>query len=94
MPNVIVVPETEDFEHDVSHRNVQYLAPFWTGGRGVNRVYHIVDVRDAGDSTEIELGNSFVLRCRWTKIGQNRRFEYHPLADFGLSEIKPGLLDQ
>ena len=31
MPNVIVVPETEDFEHDVSHRNVQYLAPFWTG---------------------------------------------------------------
>ena len=25
MPNVIVVPETEDFEHDVSHRNVVWI---------------------------------------------------------------------
>ena len=90
MINVIVVPETEEFQLDVSHRNVvwinknlgvprlkdrdaRYLAPYWTGqGGGVNRVYHIVDDRDVGDSTEIELGNSFVLRCRWMKIGQNR----------------------
>ena len=112
MRNVIVVPETEDFEHDVSHRNVvwitknlgvpwlnernvQYLAPFWTGpDGGVNRVYHIVDVRDVGGSTEIELGNSFVVSSKWKNMGQPRRFEYHSLAEFGFCEIKSGLLDQ
>ena len=110
MPNVIVVPETDDFQLDVSHRNVvwinknlgipklkdhkaRYLAPFWTGqGGGVDRVYHIVDARDVGDATEIELGNSFVLPYRWTNMVQRRRFEYHPLDTFGLSEIRPGLL--
>ena len=110
MPTVIVVPETEEFEHDVSHRNVvwinknlgvpqlkerdaRYLAPFWTGpARGVNRVYHIVDVRDAVGSTEIELGNSFVVSSKWKNMGQPRRFEYHPLAAFGFTEIRPGLL--
>lgn len=112
MPNVIVVPETEDFQLDVSHRNLiwinknlgvprlkewnaQYLAPFWTGPvGGVKRVYHIVDVRSAGDSTEIELGNSFVVSSKWKNMGQPRRFEYHSLDEFGFSEIKPGLLDQ
>ena len=112
MPNVIVVPETEDFEHHVSHRNVvwinrnlgvprlkahdaRYLAPYWTGqGGGVDRVFHIVDVRDAGDSTEIELGNSFKLPSKWNNMGQFRVFEYHSLAEFGLCEIKPGLLHQ
>ena len=110
MTNVIVVPETEEYQLDVSHRYVvwinrklgvpqledneaRYLAPFWIGeNEGVNRVYHIVDVRDAGESTEIELGNSFVLPSRWTNIGQKRRFEYHPLADFSFLEIRPGLL--
>ena len=110
MTNVIVVPETEEYQLDVSHRYVvwinrnlgvpqledneaRYLAPFWIWeNEGVNRVYHIVDVRDAGESTEIELGNSFVLPSRWTNIGQKRRFEYHPLAHFGFLEIRPGLL--
>lgn len=72
--------------------DTRYLAPFWIGEEGVNRIYHIVDVRDAGESTEIGLGNSFVLPSRWTNIGQRRRFEYHPLADFGFLEIRPGLL--
>ena len=112
MPTVIVVPETEDFEHDVSHRNLvwinknlgvprlkhhdtRYLAPYWTGPvGGVKRVYHIVDVRDAGNTTEIELGNSFVVSSKWKNMGQPRRFEYHSLAEFGLCEIKPGLLHQ
>lgn len=115
MPNVIVVPETEEFQHDVSHRNLvwitkrlgvpqlkqreaTYLAPFWIGEeyRGVNRLFHIVDVRKGGrhnnDATEIELGNSFVLKENWIGLGQFRRFEYHPLNVFGFIELRPGLL--
>lgn len=74
-------------------RDARYLAPFWIGkNEGVNRVYHILDVRHVGESTEIELGNSFILPYRWTNIGQKRRFEYHLLADFGFLEVTPGLL--
>jgi hypothetical protein len=110
MPTVMVVPETEGFEFDVSHENlvwvtkklgkpqlarreVRYLAPLWLkGGVGVTRVYHILSSRDAGEATEFELGNSFVLKSTWNKSGQRRRFEYHDLSAFGFAEISPGLL--
>jgi len=59
---------------------------------GVTRIYHILSAEDVGDSTEITLGNSFVLPTSWSNAGQHRRFEYHALAEFGLLEICPGLL--
>ncbi len=77
----------------LTYNDARYLAPFWIGvDEGVSRVYHIVGVRERDESTEISLGNSFVLLSRWINIAQRRRFEYHPLADFGFLEIKPGLL--
>lgn len=110
MPQVMVVPETEEYEFHVSHENVvwitktlgvpqldnreaRYLAPLWIKEpAGVTRIYHIISLNDAGESTEIALGNSFVLTSPWNAPGQRRRFEYHPLAEFGLLEICPGLL--
>lgn len=110
MPGVIVVPETSDFEHDVSHKNViwinknlgvpklddhdaHYIAPLWIGEKpGVNRIYHILSVDDVGHSTELKLGNSFVLKQPWREAGQHRRFEYHQLSDFGFVQVCPGLL--
>lgn len=110
MPRVMVVPETEEFEMDVSHDNVvwvtkklgiphlddndaRYIAPLWLKSGGtVTRIYHILGARDDGESTEIKLGNSFVLRTPWSDAGQHRRFEYRELAEFGMAEICPGLL--
>jgi hypothetical protein len=110
MSNVLIVPETTDFEHHVSHRNLvwvskqlgvpsleyrqaSYLAPFWLGeNEGVNRIYHIQEVRDNPENTEYLLGNSFVLSRVWTDLGQRRRFEYRPLSVFGLREQDPGIL--
>ena len=112
MKHVIVVPETDDFKHPVSHesvvwinaalgnpnldgRDVQYLAPYWITDdfRGVNRVYHITSVSKNEDGTTvIKLGNSFVLAQPWDGVGNTRRFEYHPLDTFDLTEIEPGLL--
>jgi len=112
MKHVMVVPETDDFKHPVSHENVvwinaklgtpnlggwdaQYLAPYWIteGFRGVNRVYHIISVtKDENGTTVIKLGNSFVVEPVWDKMGNPRKFEYHPLDSFGLSELQPGLL--
>lgn len=110
MPKVIIVPETEDFEHDVSHRNIvwitknlgtpkldehdaRYLAPLWVGeNHGVNRIYHILSIIDSNESTEINLGNSFVLKTPWQNAGQHRRFEYHDLADFEFVEVCPGII--
>jgi len=110
MSNVLIVPETEEFEHYVSHRNlvwvtkklgvpsleyrkVDYLAPFWLGeNEGVNRIYHIREVRDNLENTEYLLGNSFVLSHTWTDLSQRRRFEYRPLSLFGLREQEPGIL--
>ena len=78
-------------------RNVQYLAPYWITSdfRGVNRVYHITGVSKAENgNTFIKLGNSFVTYKVWDKMGQVRKFEYHGLDEFGLSEIEDGLLKQ
>ena len=112
MTQVIVVPETADFTHHVSHENVvwitpnlgtpnldgrdaRYLAPFWITPdfNGVNRIYHITGVsRNEDGGTSITLGNSFVLDEPWDGMGSRRKFEYHPLAGFGFTEIEPGLL--
>lgn len=76
-------------------RNARYLAPYWIteNFRGVNRVYHITGVTKSDDGTTIiNLGNSFVLADLWDQIGNPRKFEYHPLSSFGLSEIENGLL--
>jgi hypothetical protein len=80
------VPKLE--EHDA-----RYLAPLWLKDpAGVTRIYHILRAEDVGTSTEISLGNSFVLLNAWNSPGQRRRFEYHDLSVFGLTEICPGLL--
>ena len=44
------------------------------------------------DNYTIRLGNSFVLPISWDGYGQNRRYEYHTLYEFGMIEIRPGLL--
>ena len=75
-------------------RNARYVAPCWKGARrGVRRVYHILDMCVGDDCTEIRLGNSFVVPA-WDNMAQDRQFEYHDLATFGLEEISPGLLRQ
>jgi len=33
-----------------------------------------------------------VLTEAWNSTGQFRRFEYHPLCEFGLVEVQPGFL--
>lgn len=73
-------------EHDA-----RYLAPFWLSEpRGVSRLYHIQrnKIKTDDQSTDIPLGNSFVLETPWTDMGQVRRFEYHDLASFGLRELE------
>lgn len=78
---------------DLDGRKARYLAPFWITDkfRGVNRLFHIDDIITYEKVTEIYLGNSFVTKT-WNKMGQNRRFEYHLLENFGLRELQPGLL--
>lgn len=79
----------------LDERNVQYLAPFWIteGLRGVNRIFEIKSVTTVENGvTEIILGNSFTVEPTWDNMGQFRKFEYHPLKDFGFHEIAPGLL--
>ena len=109
MISVIVVPETEDFEFNVSHenviwinenlgnpqlvkRNTNYCIPFWIKEGYANRIFHIIDFKFNKKERYIKLGNSFLLPTIWKKIGQNRRFEYHNLKDFGLTEITPGIV--
>ncbi|MGI4788407.1 MAG: hypothetical protein ACRYFS_06100 [Janthinobacterium lividum] len=77
----------------LEQQNASYFAPFWIGeNEGVNRIYHIREVRDNPENTEYTLGNSFVLDHTWTDIGQRRRFEYRSLSIFGLREQEPGIL--
>jgi hypothetical protein len=74
----------------LEEHNARYLAPYWITEdiRGVNRLYHILDISD----NEITLGNSFVLDKVWDDIGQYRKFEYHPLKSFNFIELKEGIL--
>lgn len=74
-------------------RNAKYLAPFWLTEKinGVNRLYHIEDVYVYDAVTEIYLGNSFVVSV-WSNMGQHRRYEYHNLDVFGVTELQSGIL--
>jgi len=109
MISVIIVPETKDFEFNVSHeniiwinknlgcpklenRNTNYCIPFWIKEGYANRIFHIIDFQFDSNDRYIKLGNSFLLPKKWTNIGQNRRFEYHNLKEFELTEIIPGIL--
>jgi hypothetical protein len=47
----------------------------------VTRIYHIVSSRDEGVSTEIKLGNSFVLRNPWNDAGPLKRVMTAVLKD-------------
>ena len=77
----------------LEQRSANYLVPFWVDGAQANRIYHILEASTSEDGvTEIKLGNSFVLSEPWSDMGQHRRFEYKTLGDFGMVEIKPGLL--
>ena len=77
----------------LKQRSANYLVPFWVDGAQANRIYHILDANTGEDGvTQIELGNSFVLSEPWSGMGQHRRFEYKKLSDFGMVEIKSGLL--
>jgi hypothetical protein len=107
MINVIVVPEINEYIKSTAYdlevyinkeiglpklkeNKAKYLAPFWLDekNRGVDRIYHITGIKD----NVIYLGNSFVLKKRWTNAGQTRKFEYHPLESFDFVEISDGLL--
>lgn len=74
--------------------NAKYIAPFWLSEPvGVNRIYHIKGKpTEDPDSTNIFLGNSFVLSSYWNNVNQRRRFEYRDLAEFGLVEYCDGIL--
>jgi|GEM_PF-1925583 len=78
-------------------RNVKYIAPYWLSNesdRGVNRIYHILDMTSTldGKSYEITLGNSFNLIENWHRLDQFRRFQYVPLSEFKLRELAEGIL--
>ena len=77
----------------LEERSANYLVPLWVGGGRADRIYHILGASTGADGvTEIRLGNSFVLAEPWSDMGQHRRFEYKDLSDFGMAEIRPGLL--
>ena len=80
---------------NINGRNVKYVAPFWLGSKnkGVNRIYHITSYKTlASGTTEIKLGNSFIVDPVWDKMGSHRKFEYHSLSSFDYVEITAGLL--
>jgi hypothetical protein len=76
----------------LEERNTHYIIPFWLKECYADRIYHVLNYKFDGDKHFIKLGNSFVLPKKWTDIFQPRRFEYHELQEFGLTEICPGLL--
>jgi hypothetical protein len=76
----------------LEERNTHYIIPFWLKECYADRIYHVLDYKFNAKESYIKLGNSFVLPKKWTDICQPRRFEYHELQEFGLTEICPGLL--
>ena len=76
----------------LKERNAKYLAPLLLSNEehSVTRIFHILEFDKV--KSIIIVGNSFVLDKPWNQIGQNRRFEYVPLEDFGFVEINNGIL--
>jgi len=80
-------------EPDLEGRNARYLAPYWLkDDRGATRVYHILETSTSENSTDIELGNAFVLPEPLREQEQRRRFHYVALSQLGMVEICDGLL--
>jgi len=106
--NVIVVPETEDFSHHVSHENVVWINKNLGTPKLKERnvkyvapfwlseenkgVDRIYHIKEVRNGNELVLGNSFVLSEIWSAMGNHRKFEYHPLESFNFVEISDGLL--
>jgi len=76
----------------LKERNARYLVPYWLTKdiKGVNRIYHIEGFDPKNN--EIILGNSFIIRNSWDKMGNHRKYEYHTLESFDFVEVKEGLL--
>lgn len=72
----------------------RYVAPCWLYGEkpGARRIYHVLSTFVDSQSTVLRLGNSFLLPEVWNGMGQSRRFEYHPLKNFGYVEVQEGHL--
>ncbi|OIR13284.1 hypothetical protein GALL_56690 [mine drainage metagenome] len=79
-------------EPKFKEHNTRYIAPYWLDVNQVERIYQILEVRAVGDSYEVYLGNSFILKDGWDNIGQRRKYEYHSLESFGFSEAADGFL--
>jgi hypothetical protein len=76
----------------LKERNTRYLIPFWLKECYADRIYQIVDYKFNSQDRYIKLGNSFMLPKNWVDICQPRRFEYHDLKEFEMTELCPGLL--
>jgi hypothetical protein len=76
----------------LEERNTRYIIPFWLKECYADRIYHVLEYKFDATERYIKLGNSFMLPRKWTDICQPRRFEYHELKEFGMTEICPGLL--
>lgn len=72
--------------------NAKYIAPFLLREQKVFRIYEILSCIHVKPSYEIYLGNSYIVAADWNNMNQVRRFEYHPLNEFGFTEIKKGFL--
>ncbi len=79
-------------EPKFKEHNTKYIAPYWLDVNQVERIYQILEIRLVGDSYQIYLGNSFILKDGWDNIGQRRKYEYHTLESFGFSEVCDGFL--
>ena len=81
-------------EPNLGGRDARYAAPCWlyADKPGVRRVYQILSTFTDGQSTVLRLGNSFLLDEVWNDMGQSRRYEYHPLKNFGYVEVQKGHL--
>jgi hypothetical protein len=79
-------------EPKLKEHNAKYVAPYWLDVDRVERIYEIIEMHLTGDSYQIYLGNSYVLKETWDEIKQRRKFEYHSLESFGFKEVINGFL--
>ena len=57
-----------------------------------NRIYHIQSLETSDNTTDLELGNSFVLPKPLQDLDQRRAYSYKKLSDLSMLEISGGLL--
>ena len=73
-------------------RDARYVVPFWLDMNLGNRIYHIQSWETSNNTTDLELGNSFVLPRPLQDLDQRRAYSYKKLSDLGMHEISSGLL--